>query len=530
MEKYHKCLNKNGYILCKHLLGDHEMLQIKKDLTIMPYMIPAFKQLYINTNNKEKQFNIYVENANYIYVPRFYGIKKYGAIKKSLIKEGNDVNVKMLYSPLEHQKIALEKTLNTLKNEGGGVLSLPCGYGKTFIAVLVSTVISKKTLIVVNKETLLDQWIEAILQFTDTKIEEIGIVRGNNTDTANYKYIISMLQSCSMKDYDKNIFSDIGFTIIDECHHIGSEIFSKALPIISSNCMLGLSATPERSDKMSNVFYYYIGKLFHSEKRTGNDIVHVKTLNINSKSDEYKDIYMFNGMKHTVNMISALSNSERRNNMIIDIIKSLLYNGDRQILLLSGRREQLKSISNLLEVNKIKNKLEKYITWGYYYGSNGSNKSKHKAMLLNSSKCDIILGTYEIASEGLDIPTINTEILATPCNNIEQAVGRMLRKKHTIPPILVDIVDELGNFVKHYGIRKTFYNEENYIIDGIDVNIDNYDNNVIDKYIKNIKSIKHSISNNTTHISNSAENISHKKTVKKHFENNDNIPRNVCIL
>ena len=64
-----------------------------------------------------------------------------------------------------------------------------------------------KTLVVVHKSFLLDQWIKSINLFTDAKT---GTIRGNIIDTENKDIVIGMIQSLSMKDYDESVFKDFG--------------------------------------------------------------------------------------------------------------------------------------------------------------------------------------------------------------------------------------------------------------------------------------------------------------------------------
>ena len=58
-------------------------------------------------------------------------------------------------------------------------------------------------------------------------------------------------------------FSDLkeiylGFTILDEVHHISSEVFSNALFKIVTKYMLGLSATLERKDIVHNASFFFV--------------------------------------------------------------------------------------------------------------------------------------------------------------------------------------------------------------------------------------------------------------------------------
>ena len=62
------------------------------------------------------------------------------------------------------------------------------------------------------------------------------------------------------------------------------------------------------------------------------------------------------------------------------------------------------------------------------------------------SKKRVIVATFSLAHEGLDIPTLDSLIMATPKSNITQAVGRILRETEgkKFKPVVVDIKDDWG--------------------------------------------------------------------------------------
>ena len=460
---FHKTLNKQGYIIKKDQIEAKLLKEIKKELTVKPIVFKAYQDFV-----KPTEFPIYQESPNYLYLPRYYGIEKFGPPEKNLLPSGASTDLNFIFNLLPHQIVGYEKSLKTLKEIGGGVLSLPCGYGKTSISIKLSIDMKSKTLIVVNKECLMDQWNEAIAKFTGGKAR-IGIIQQSKIDVENKDFVIAMLHSLSKKDYDKGIFADFGMCIVDECHHIGSEMFSQALPKISCKYMLGLSATPKRKDGLSNVFYSYIGPLFHSEKRKGSNRVLVKRFKLTSSTTYYETLFMSNGIKNTGAMVTNLSKYEPRTQLIIESIRTLMTQ-DRKILLLSGRREHLEDIYEALGKAEIKNFQGKTITFGYYYGNQGMSKVDHKSMLTKSAKCDIVLGTYSIAAEGLDLPDLNTEILATPSTDVEQSVGRILRKFHDkVNPLVLDFIDQCGNFPKQATQRAHLYKDEQYEIQDIKI-------------------------------------------------------------
>jgi superfamily II DNA or RNA helicase len=89
---------------------------------------------------------------------------------------------------------------------------------------------------------------------------------------------------------------------------------------------------------------------------------------------------------------------------------------------------------------------------------------KKKDLVLSEEKA-IIIGTYEMASEGLDIPDLDTLIMTTPKSNITQSIGRIMRKEsYDNIPLIIDIVDKIDVFYAMYNKRKKIYQENKYEI------------------------------------------------------------------
>ncbi|MEI7615723.1 MAG: hypothetical protein WCJ54_03330, partial [Actinomycetota bacterium] len=106
-------------------------------------------------------------------------------------------------------------------------------------------------------------------------------------------------------------------------------------------------------------------------------------------------------------------------------------------------------------------------TVGYYVGG-----MKETALKETETK-QIVLATFSMAAEGLDIKSLTTLFMITPMTNIEQSVGRILRQKHEFSPTVVDIIDTHDNFQRQWMKRKKFYKSQNYKI--IQTNITAYD-------------------------------------------------------
>jgi len=107
---------------------------------------------------------------------------------------------------------------------------------------------------------------------------------------------------------------------------------------------------------------------------------------------------------------------------------------------------------------------------GYYVGG------MKELELKQTEKKQIILASYSMAQEGLDVPTLNAEFLITPKTDIVQIVGRVLRAKHKFShPIIYDFVDSHDVFQRQWLKRKSYYKKQNYKIIGTNSTIYNTD-------------------------------------------------------
>lgn len=333
----------------------------------------------------------------------------------------------------------------------------------TIMALYIIAKLKLKTLVIVHKEFLLNQWIEKINEFLpDAKI---GKIQGQIIDIEDKDIVIGMLQSLSMKEYPEDTFDSFGFTIIDETHHLAAEVFVRSLQKIVTKYILGLSATMERKDGLTKVFKMFIGDIIYKMKRDKDEAVLIKAVKFVSQDEEFNTIeYDFRGNVKYSTMISKLCSFNNRTEMILSIIENeLKLNNKQQIIVLGQFKNILTYLYKAIEHRNIG-------TVGYYIGG------MKEEQLKKSELKQIIIATYSMAAEGLDIKTLTTLILATPKTDIEQAVGRILREKHE-QPLVIDIVDNHEVFKKQWDKRKAYYLKNNYkILYTKDFIKDNYNN------------------------------------------------------
>ena len=446
-------LSKRGYSILKEDLSNSEKTNIKKDLTVKPFINGDY-------GAPPKPFPIYCESVRKLYLPRYYGQEKFGLAIDNKLSEPEKINIKFSKSLKPKQEPIVAAYLDAAEKQGGGIISVPCGYGKTVIALYIASKLSVKTLVVVHKEFLLNQWKERIREFLpDAKI---GRLQSNIIHIEGYDIVIGMLQSISMIEYSPHIFENFGLVIYDECHHLGAETFSKALLKTGCKYTLGLSATPKRLDGLSKVFEWYLGNIVFSIKKRDDNNVNVKMIMYKNDAPEYSgEVLNFKQNPNSPKMINNICGFLPRTKKIIEHLTICLREG-RKILMLSDRREHLKVLHSLIpEIDDGK------FTSGFYLGG-----MREKELQETETK-DVILGTFSMASEGFDCKyPLDTIFLTSPKSNIEQAVGRILRqeaKDRKFIPLVYDIVDEFSLFAKQKLKRIAFYKKNNY-------NIKFYDN------------------------------------------------------
>ncbi len=452
-------LGKKGYTIPKALLLKEDEEYLRKELFVKPEVIGA----NFGPSDENSAFPVFRENANKFYLPRFYGVQRYGLPPRSEITEGSNINVTFTKPLRDYQEKIIgiyTKYVNTPICSGsanvgsGGILEVPCGFGKTVMALKIISNIKKKTLIIVHKEFLMNQWIERIAEFLPGA--NVGKIQGQVFDIDGKDIVIGMVQTLYDKEFHPDAFSTFGLTIIDEVHRIGSEQFSRTLFKTITPYMLGISATVERKDKLTKVLYMFIGDKIYSEERKNDDLVCVRAINYVANDTEFNEVELdFRGNPKYSTMITKLCSYGPRSDFIIRVVGDLLKeDSEKQIMILCHNRSLLTYLYEGITHRDL-------ASIGYYVGGMKQNA------LQETEQKQIVLATYAMAAEALDIKTLSTLIMVTPKTDITQSIGRILRVKHA-NPIVVDIVDKHDIFQNQWVQRRRFYKKCNYRIRLID--------------------------------------------------------------
>ena len=497
-----RVLTSKGYAITKSSLTEHDISKIRKELTMKP------TDFFVK--GATESFPIYYESKTRFYVPRHWGCKTFGNPEATIVPEGlafsPEIKFRTTFPPHAFQTEIIQSFLEKGAN---GLICVPCGYGKTFMALHIAVQLGKRFLIVVDKEFLMNQWKAEIENFIEgatvgilqsgvcqvgsettiteysisklkqmakdaklkvsgskevlqQRLTEAGISYEPKRTTITYDITICMIQTICRQEYPDGFFSEYGFTIFDECHHLGASYFCKALRAIQTKAMLGLSATPDRDDGMSCIFEYFLGEaVYKNTQRAPDKDAVVKAVWFHSDDPAYADIPVnYKGETVTATLLNNVSGFEPRNQKILDVMGEYIKDPHRYILLISDRISQLEWFEKAI--------LQTYPGYplGYYIGG-----MKQSVLDENADRCRLLLATYQMVAEGFSVKKLNTIILTTPRKKVEQASGRIFRERideRKVAPHIIDIIDSHDCHVRRWAVRQKFYKESQYTIQHID--------------------------------------------------------------
>ena len=381
-------------------------------------------------------FKVFREGkSGMMYVPRFFGDPATSDKRVEPVKTSIEFVGKLRDSTRQNE--AFRAGTKAFREVGGGVLSLDAGFGKTTCALAFAAHLGVRTMIIVHKEFLANQWKERIGQFCPGAT--IGRVQQDTFDI-ECDFVIAMIQTMCSRENEPNAFDSIGLVVVDEAHHIGAAAFSQTMFKLCPKYALGLTATPERKDGLTNILYWFMGPEFFRVQRAHQTTTQVEAIFFDDPVfREAPPVSRF-GKINMAGMVTQLTEIPARNQKILHLVRGL--DPTRRVLLLSDRREHCFWLRDNLEGSAV------------YLG--GMNEKDLDA----ASKHTIIVATYSMAQEGLDIPVLDTLVMTTPHSDVTQAVGRIMRETpgKVNAPLIIDIVDRWSVFNSMYRKRCVIYN------------------------------------------------------------------------
>ncbi len=357
--------------------------------------------------NTPKYIKSFDENENHLILPR--GLKERivdffneNAVPFSFIDKRNFQKIetkKVTFNLRPEQNDAIKE----IKKSDFSICVAPPGFGKTLLGAKIFELRACSTLIVVNKNMLLNQWIERFVDYFGYEKKDIGYL-GKGHNKLNGQIDVATMQS--LKN-DPDVINNYSFVIVDECHHIPAITFEQIVKNFKGKYLLGLSATPNRKDELQPILYQQLGDISYEykKKKTHTNKLKIIRTDFESKADNYATI------------INELCIDESRNNLIIDAIKA---NIERKILVLTDRIEHINVLENLLEKERI--------DFICVHGSLNKKEQVENMNLVRSKS--LIIATTSYFGEGIDFPHLNTIMFVTPISyygRLVQYLGRIGR-------------------------------------------------------------------------------------------------------
>ncbi|KAG1653626.1 hypothetical protein FOA52_007632 [Chlamydomonas sp. UWO 241] len=388
-------LTRRGAAVLKDALRADEIAAVKKELTVSPVSHGQGQgQVY------GRKYEIYLESRSKLYVPKSYALKRWPdahiRAESSALPLDPDLAFAGSLRPeqLEPVRCVLDACLDPRR--AGGVLNVACGGGKTTMALHVLRELGLRTLIVVHKDFLLEQWRERIAQFLPGA--RVGLIKAGVVDVAHRDIVMASLQSLAMKDYDPEVFRGLGTLIVDEVHHTSAEVFNRALFKTSLRYTIGLTATLDRKDGLSRVFVWHLGDVVYRSGGRVDADVRVLPHTVGGHIAQLDP--------HPSRAVNQLCDDPVRNASIARLLNTGIE-AHRKTLVLSDRVRHLRLLASMVDQK----------THGIYVGG-----MKAAALKACEDK-QVIFATYAIASEGYDQRGLDTLVLASPRSDVRSTTS-----------------------------------------------------------------------------------------------------------
>jgi superfamily II DNA or RNA helicase len=378
------------------------------------------------------------DNVTYVSLPFAWAIKTF-SLKRKKRCQCDQTSWKMCASPRDHQRVVMNEALVKLNKNGSVIIAAFPGFGKTFTSIALAQKIKLRTVVLTNKIILMNQWKKSIEKFTSLKPADVIIVRPRTkkqkTSEKWRKKVegatILIVNPLNVPKILPEIFSKVGCLIVDECHQIMSPCFSESLLWIQPRYLIGLSATPYRSDGLNDLIDIYF-----SSERIQRDL-HKRHTVWKVQTEFVPNVtFTVDGRLDWNEIINSQAENEERNLLIIRLVEALNV---RKILILTKRIQHAENLTNIL--------LKRGVNVDSIYGTKKQWKKNAK----------VLVGTSQKIGVGFDESSLDCLILASDVEAyFIQYLGRVFRKQ-TVEPIIVDLVDNNPVLKKHWRTRRDVY-------------------------------------------------------------------------
>jgi superfamily II DNA or RNA helicase len=355
-----------------------------------------------------------------------------------LIPEDYEIIDKRIYKPIYFPKFKFELRDSQQdiydKCTDSGLICANPSWGKTFMGVALASKFKQKTLIIVHKVDLMNQWVKEIDKCLDIVADRIG------GGFYNYSSPIVVGTMQTIKNNITELGKQFGTIIVDECHHVPADVFKTIIDKMNARYKLGLTATPWRRDGKHVFLQDYFGDQFFKPKDENR--IDPTILMYNSEIPLSSNMNIPWGTR-----LTDLYNRHDFLELVVNLSHIQAQKG-HLVLTVADRVEFLKHCSDILEEDSMLIIAE----------------SKDRDFL--ASNKSILFGSTRIFSEGINIPPLSSLVLGLPLNNpglLEQLIGRIARiHEGKKDPEVIDIVLKGKTGANQARQRLGFYMDKGY--------------------------------------------------------------------
>ena len=373
------------------------------------------------------------------------------------IEEKEEQTEELEIVPNSMQKEAMVSLADLrLKGENRALLIAATGTGKTYLSIFdVKQCNTRKVLYVAHRDMILNKSEKSF----KTLLPNIrtGFLNGTQKDiNADYLFasIFTLAKDDTLHSFSKDYFD---YIIVDEVHHAGAESYKKIIEYFTPKFLLGLTATPERTDGFD------IFALFH------NNIPYEIRLQKALEEGLLCPFHYYGLSDLTVNGeliddksdFSKLISSERIGH--IERAIRLYKSNDVPVkgLIFCSRVEEAKSLSSALNNDG-------FVTT-YLTGENSDTERENVIQQLESDENPLqYIISVDIFNEGVDIPCVNQVVMLRPTQSaiiFVQQLGRGLRKDKS--KSYVSVIDFIGNYENNFFIPIALFGDNSYNKDNL---------------------------------------------------------------
>lgn len=326
-----------------------------------------------------------------------------------------------------------EGLLKAVLKKEQGIVVAPTGFGKTVFAIALIAARRVSTVVIVHRKDLLAQWrkrIEKFLELSEDGVGEWSSPKKRLTGTLDL--VMEGTLAGRPEEELRTFFAQYGQVIVDECHHAASSGYAKVLGQCSSRCLIGLTATFERTDGTQKATTFLCGPILKRLK-TPNAL----PVRLDVRRFEHPESFSA-GLVHA-ELMNRLARHPERNRFIVSILRELVERR-RRVLVLTGRQQHVEDLAAMLKALPVQT---------FVLSSDMAGRDRALVVRqieeLPASEPRIVVATGQLIGEGFDHAPLDTLLLAMPVASaplLTQYIGRVVRlHEEKTDAEIIDVVD-----------------------------------------------------------------------------------------